>query len=247
MRNDTVALRWLATADVAADQWPALAALLDDAERERAGQFHVEADRQSYIAAHALLRRMLSDRLPVAPSDWQFTLNPQGKPEAVLPPEAPAWRLNLSHTRGMVAVALAIGHEVGVDVERRCRHGLSLDLAHQFFAPDEVAMLHSLPAEELDDGLIETWTLKEAVIKAMGLGLSMSLQAFSVRRDRLDVTFAPAASPEDGWLLRRMTPAPDYALALALRHPAPDSVSIDVAPAFVQALVPPAALVRGEQ
>ncbi len=235
--GDTVLIRWLDPDTVDATLWPALERLLDSRERNRAARFHVEADRRSYVAGHALMRAMLSSRVPVSPADWRFAEGAHGKPEAVMPPGAPPLRVNLSHARGMAAVALAVGHEVGVDVERRERGDLTLELAERFFAPSEVVALRALPDDRRTDGLFAVWTLKEAVIKALGRGLAMPLDSFAVDWEPPGVTFAPGASAATDWLLRRFRPGPAHVLALALRHPEPGRVAVRARAAGVDDLL----------
>lgn len=225
-----VEIRWLDVATVVQEEWGALETLLDADERARAARFRFERDRHSYIAAHALMRCMLSGRIERAPADWRFSIGDKGKPEAVMAPGEPRLRVNLSHTRGMAVVALTAGHDVGIDVEWRNR-ALGPEVVDRFFAPAEVAALKAMPQERFDDGFFAFWTLKEAFIKAIGLGLSMPLDAFAFDLEDLTIAFAPGHEKPGPWLFRRFEPKPDYAMALALRHPEPASVSVSVSSA----------------
>lgn len=166
---------------VAPEQWPALAELLDDAERARAARFAFEEDRQAYVAAHALLRVALSRRAGGAPRDWRFGATKLGKPFLIDPPRD--LRFSMTHTRGMVAVALAEGSEIGVDVEPANRRAESMKLAERFFAPDEAALLRALEGDARREAFFAIWTLKEAVVKATGEGLSRALDSFSIFLD----------------------------------------------------------------
>src|SRR5207253_1525523 len=80
-------------------------------------RFVFDRDRREYAAAHALLRTSLSRHADVAPESWTFHDEPGGKPSPVLEPGMPNLSCNLSHTRGLVACAIALGHPVGIDVE----------------------------------------------------------------------------------------------------------------------------------
>jgi 4'-phosphopantetheinyl transferase len=208
-----------------------LARLLDDDERSRAERFHFERDRQAYIAAHALVRTMLSTQHARRPEAWRFSTNAHGKPQ-IADENAPLpLRFNLSHTYGLVAVALTLSNEIGIDVEEIKPKRLSLDLAERTFAPAEVALLRAMPADRLPETLFAIWTLKEACIKAIGLGLAMPLDAFAVGLNPLTVSFAASLGESPAhWLLWRHTPTPAHTLALAMRHADPSSVRIDAAP-----------------
>jgi 4'-phosphopantetheinyl transferase len=181
-----IAVRALNLSGVAPGQWGTLAALLDDTERARAARFAFDEDRQSYVAAHALLRLELSHRAGRSPQEWRFAATALGKPFLLDPPRD--IRFSLSHTRGMVAVAVAEGVEIGVDVESVDRRAESMKLATRFFAPDEVARLAAVEGAARRDLFFAIWTLKEAVVKATGQGLSRALDSFSVTTDPPRVT-----------------------------------------------------------
>lgn len=181
-----VAVRALNLAGVTPAQWAALADLLNDEERARAARFAFEEDREAYVAAHGLLRVELSRRVALAPQDWRFGVGAHGKPYLLDPPRD--LRFNMSHTRGMVAVALAEGVDVGVDVEPSDRRAESMKLAKRFFAPEEVALLAGVEGEARRDMFFAIWTLKEAVVKATGQGLSRALDSFSIALDPPRVT-----------------------------------------------------------
>jgi 4'-phosphopantetheinyl transferase len=239
----TVAVRWLVLESVAPAHWSVLAHLLDDGERARAERFYFERDRQAYVAAHALARTLLSVQSPRPPKDWCFSANTHGKPEVVQGDIAHAdaalpLRFNLSHTRGLVAVGVTLANDVGIDVEAIEPKRLGLELAERTFAPAEVALLRATPPDALPEALFAIWTLKEACIKAVGLGLAMPLEAFAVSLDPLAVDFAASLGENPGcWLLQRLAPTQDHTLALALRHPDPATVSIDAAGIEISDLV----------
>src|SRR5690348_15761314 len=92
-------------------------ALLEEGERGRAGGFLVERPREGYIWARALVRTALAGHTGVEPRDFVCRSAGRGKPEIAGPREHVGLRFNLSHTRGLAACAVALGREVGVDVE----------------------------------------------------------------------------------------------------------------------------------
>lgn len=223
-----VHVRWLAIDDVAQPLWDRLASLLDDAERARVERLRFERDKHAYIAAHALTRVMLSGQVSRPATAWRFTSNSYGKPQVAPEAGLPPLRFNLSHTRGLVAVALTLEHEIGIDVEVIDPKRLSFDLASRTFAPTEVAILRETPSANLTEVLFEFWTLKEAFIKAVGQGLAVPLQAFALTLDPLSIQFSdPIAEDPSCWFLRCHKPMPTHLLALALRHPDPSAVAVD--------------------
>jgi len=163
--------------------------LLDDAEKRRAERFRFVEDRLAYVAAHALLRLALSAAAGGDPGAWRFEAGLRGKPRLAAVHGLADLRFNLSHTRGMVTVALARGAEVGVDVERRARRGrLDLELAESRFAPEEAESLRALSDDaSRRERFLRLWTLKEAFVKATGRGLSQPLSEFVVTLDPVSI------------------------------------------------------------
>jgi 4'-phosphopantetheinyl transferase len=93
---------------------------LHEAEREQVARLRQPADGLSFAAAHAATRSLLATALRCSPGDIAFARAEHGKPD--LEParhgdDTYRVHFNISHTRGLVAVALA-GRAVGVDVER---------------------------------------------------------------------------------------------------------------------------------
>lgn len=153
-----------------------LVAELAPEERERHQRFRFECDRRQYLLAHALLRRALSCYTPQSPQSWRFTTNAYGKPR--LAGAGP--RFNLSHTKGLVVCALAHDVHLGVDVERQHRAMDWQGLAERWLASEEQAWLACQPEQARATAFLRLWTLKEAYVKAFGLGLSMALTGFAI-------------------------------------------------------------------
>lgn len=187
--KDAVVVISLAVDAIPAQEWEELYVPLSPAERHRAQSFHFESDRRAYVAAHALLRHSLSAVMHSDPAGWRFAAGEFGKPYLADPPPECDVRFNLSHSRSQVAVALALGAEVGVDVEALDRaERLDSGIADTYFAADEAAALHAIGDEtRRREQFLRLWTLKEACIKATGRGLSQPLDAFSIDPDRLSI------------------------------------------------------------
>jgi len=169
---------------LAAEALDRLGATLDPSERARCERFRFAEDRRAYFAAHGLLRYGLSQLFPRPPADWRFREGPQGKPELVDPPPGAALAFNLSHCRTMVAAAFGAGPglDVGVDVEAQDRAAkLDIGVARRFFAADEAARIEAFDDARASNAyFLRLWTLKEAVVKATGRGLSQPLDSFSL-------------------------------------------------------------------
>ncbi|MCK0745722.1 4'-phosphopantetheinyl transferase family protein [Chromohalobacter nigrandesensis] len=148
--------------------------LLNRAEWQRAQQFRHHADVVRTVATRAALRRRLSAHTGVAADKLVFTHNAYGKPR-LKSVDGPAF--NVSHSGDVALIALASGGAVGVDIERRRPEAELVSLNDLVLSPSERRTLDSggavLP-------FIERWVIKEAVLKALGLGIADHLQALSI-------------------------------------------------------------------
>jgi 4'-phosphopantetheinyl transferase len=177
--DDEVHVYWLETDGVALDErW---LPLLSPEERERHGRFVFEKDRRLFLLAHVLTRSALAQYVGSDPAGLEFAENEYGKPRLVARPGAPCPGFNLSHTHGMVAVAIANEAELGVDVEDSRRAGNWEGIQRTVFTDAEREHLQGLPSEHQKERFYELWTLKEAYLKARGMGFSLPLDGFSMR------------------------------------------------------------------
>ncbi|WP_203076426.1 4'-phosphopantetheinyl transferase family protein [Falsiroseomonas ponticola] len=198
-------------------------AALEPAEQARAARFVSDLDRHAYIAAHALARRMLAEAGGLAPDTWRFVEGPAGKPE-VAPKHGMPWlRFNISHTRNLVACAVARDDDVGLDVEDLTRREAGEGIAERFFAPSEAAMIAALPRAERHEAFLRIWTLKEAFVKATGEGIAMGLENFGFTLGEPPaLAFAPASTgPVPAWRFLQFKPTATNILAVALRRRQP--------------------------
>ena len=226
--RDRAVIWWVALERIDANSWQKLEALLSEEESIRANRFHFDRDRRVYIAAHSVCRGLLSCCSEKPPNIWQFITTDHGKPELMVTGDMPRLRVNISHTRGMAAVALTVEHDIGVDVEWMERTVEADKLAERMFARSE----YEIVATASDDDKIETflsfWTLKEAYVKAIGKGLSQPLDEFSFDLERSVIWFKNTHADDPArWRFERYRPGPDHIMALAVRHPDPARLVVE--------------------
>ena len=191
------------------------------AEEARARRMRAPRRRREFLVCRGALRRILAGVLGMDPLAVPILEGAHGKP-VLGPGGRPPIGFNVSHSGDRFAVAVAVGLEPGVDVERiRPRRSLDL-LSRRFFSPSEQEAVAADP--DPLHAFHRVWTRKEAVIKADGRGVAIGL-------DRFDVTAAepPAllrarwegAAPDEAarWSLHSLEAAPGYAAALAVRSP----------------------------
>ena len=155
--------------------------LLSPPERTRQRRFHFDRDRHRFLVTRAMVRTVLSRYASIDPEDWEFATNPHGRPRignADADADCAGLTFNVSHTDGLIVLAVARAMRLGVDVESVSERTGILDIAAGSFAPGEVADLQALPAALRQLRFFEYWTLKESYIKARGEGLSIPLDQF---------------------------------------------------------------------
>ena len=194
--------------------------LLSPEEQARADAFHRDVHGRRYTAAHGRIRELLGRYLGADPAALQVVEGPSGKPEL----RGGEVRFNLAHSEGVGLCAVA-RVEVGVDVEVVAGRRLPdwLAIAERFFHADEVSAL----ASWVD--FLRVWTLKEAVLKATGLGLATDPSTFSVAHV-LRERSGPVALGGREWRCVELDLGRDAVAALASAAPAPRSRTSRSAP-----------------
>ncbi len=200
--------------------------LLNAEESHRQARFVFSSDRHSYLVTHAMLRIVLSKYAPIQPQAWHFLSNEYGRPEiGNADPSARQFNFSISHSHGLVVVAVTRAPAMGVDVEEVRTRPAPVEVADRYFASQEILALRALPENRQSDRFYEYWTLKEAYLKARALGLSIPLDQFSFQfeGDRA-VHFSTEPSLQDApefWKFWQFCPSADHVLALCVRRGSP--------------------------
>ena len=201
---------------------PAHLAWLSVEERERASRFRQPGQGAQYRATRVLLRGVLAGLLAQRPDALSFVLQAHGRPS--LAPGTAALDFNASRSADWVTLVVTAGPACGVDVEDTTRQVDVLSIARAF-APQERALLEGAPEEERRRHFFQLWTLKEATLKALGTGLTLSLGACAFR-------LAPSTPPrvtfgrelgeaDEGWFFHHWMPDSHHLVAVAVRSAPP--------------------------
>ena len=151
-----------------------------------AARFHHLADATRHLVGRALARALLARVLGVDRLVAEFALNAWGKPS--LP--GSGVEFNVTHSGDAVWVAVCRSAPVGIDVEAAAAATDPDALSATLHRAERAELRASRPAD-LRAAFLRCWTRKEAVIKALGEGLSRPLASFRVR----------ANSGSTGWLV----------------------------------------------
>lgn len=158
-------------------QW--LYGLLSSAEKTRAGRYHFQHLRQSFVVARGVLRLLLSRYIDLPPHELEITYHKAGKPQ-LSETHGRTVFFNLSHSHELALYAISSTHKVGIDLEYIRPVEDLIQIAERNFSAQETAELKSLAPDQTLRGFFHCWTRKEAYIKAIGAGVSFPLHEFDV-------------------------------------------------------------------
>ncbi len=193
-------------------------ALLDEDETRRAARFLRQADRDRFITSHAALRVVLGHVLDLPPGELRFGREETGRPHLSAPSDS-GLDFNLSHSGEIALIGLTREGRIGVDVEIRRPLPDALRIARGHFAPDEARALATLLISEQEAAFFGLWTRKEAVVKALGAGLSRPLSSFSVTVPPQLPQMLRMAEGTRSWSLASLGLGPDVFATAAITAP----------------------------
>jgi 4'-phosphopantetheinyl transferase len=213
---------WRVSLDLPAPAVERLSGLLSPDELEREAHYRHADLRRRFVVARGALRYLLGAYLLTDPHQVSFHLSAAGKPSIASPESGLPLSFSLSHSGNLALVALAWQAPLGIDLEDLARPIDYQAVAARFFAPAETSRLNELPVDLRREMFLRTWVLKEAYLKALGCGLTRSL-------DRIEVSITPGeaarlvADRDDPqaptrWKLLDIDPGSGYTAALAVER-----------------------------
>lgn len=191
-------------------------AILSPEEKERAEKFKLEIHRNRFIAARAVLRKLLSEYVNTEPSQIYFSYSAKGKPYLT----GKEIEFNVAHS-GDVAVYAFSRFEVGIDIEQIRQMDDAMRIARRHFSGKEIEELESLSADEISEAFFNCWTGKEAFVKALGEGISYPLSDFAVTLKAASepaVSWTKQENESLDWKLFRFIPESGYVSSVAARN-----------------------------
>ena len=173
-----------------------------------------------------MARVLVGRALDVGPHAWTWTEGPRGRPQVGDPDTR--LRFNLAHSAGLVVCGLAHGRDVGVDVEDLGRRQTDPALVRRYCSPAEADDILER-GDAWPDRFLDYWTLKEAYLKARGLGISVPLAdlSFTLGPDGIGLTFlGRLAGTDPRWRFALARPTGRHVVAVAAE--AADGVRPDI-------------------
>lgn len=203
------------------DDWLAeirsLSLLLSADEQAQAARFVFGRDGARFILRRALLRQILSGYTGQKPGRLEFYRTPLGRPMLARECGGDTLRFSLSHSHGLILVAVTQQRQVGIDVERVREDFAWSPMISTVFSETESIAFNLLPSPQQTGAFFNSWTRKEAFLKATGEGIATSLRQVEVSLQAPKVLrIGGDVKPAAAWSLRDLVPAPGFIASLAV-------------------------------
>lgn len=191
-------------------------------EQRIAGRIRIDADRNRFTATRSALRVLLGRYLGVQPAEILFAFNEFGKPSLAAGRYSASLNFNVAHSGDYALLAFCASAQIGVDVEHIEERDAE-KVAKRILSKFEYGRFLSLPEAERKAAFFRAWTRKEAMVKAVGNGLSLPLDRFDVglasSGAELVIHEVPPLGDASEWSLCSLAIDNGYAGALAVRTP----------------------------
>ncbi len=195
---------------------------LTPAELQRYERLHLTRHKRKFLIGQIMLRTILSSYENKLPGEWVFETNGYGKPKIATNVTSDSLHFNVSHSGDFYAAAVSRHELTGIDVELVTRERCIKQIADRHFSKTEVDNLLTLPEKYQLDRFYSLWTLKEAYIKARGMGLAIPLRDFGFdfkEEDDSFLDFWVAGTLNDDasrWQFWQFAPVNNYRISLSV-------------------------------
>ena len=183
-------------------------------EQNRAVGYCVEDAKQEFIVSRGVLRFIIAHFQECNPRKVCFQTNDWGKLEI----KSDSFFFNVSHSRGKVMVGVSSRGDIGVDIECQRERDSYRSISERFFSSEEKQWLKREKSMQLER-FYDIWVAKEAVSKALGLGMALPLSAYSVVSDTrhfsIEVPSNKRFSTSTTWYLKHVSPFEGYSACVA--------------------------------
>lgn len=191
---------------------------LDTTDKARRRRFTNTDSRREFVLCRAALRDILCARLNCAKRQLSFDENENGKPLALVSGKPAPVGFNISHSGRHGLIAVVPEGRVGIDVEDRSIPRDIDGAASITFTPAEQAELAAMGGARKTEFFYRIWTMKEALIKALGVGFGLNPSRFeippTIRSGARRCIFRFPHLPGERWRLEDLGNA-DFAAAIA--------------------------------
>ncbi|WP_017294947.1 4'-phosphopantetheinyl transferase family protein [Geminocystis herdmanii] len=153
--------------------------ILSEDEQEKYHNFKITLQRDRFLINRANLRLILAKYLNINPQEIVFNYSDKGKPSLNFNIHPDKIYFNLSHKNNYTVYGIG-QYNLGIDLEKIDDKVKIENIAKRFFCPQEYEHLTLLKEEDKPAYFFTLWTIKEAYLKSIGLGLSGGLDSIYI-------------------------------------------------------------------
>lgn len=169
---------------------------LSQQERARLERITHIKSRECFLAGRTLIRHILSHYLKISPANICIETSVYGKP---FQSHQSRLSFNLSHTGEQFALAISESGEVGVDIEQYKQRKNLDGMVQQVLTESEQEWFYLLPEEHKTENFYRLWSLKEAILKSEGVGMTLPMKAFGFTDELCVSEWSEVLGPVGNW------------------------------------------------
>lgn len=208
---------WIAHLDSLFYKYEQYKQLLSEEEKKQESRFAFDHLRKRFAIRRAVLKEILRKYISYSP--LLFSHTSYGKPFLV--ENSAQIEFNMSHSNEIAIYAITKNVPIGVDVEYLQKRNFDESLLDLVLSKKEKALFDQLDASSKILQFFTSWTRKEALVKAIGLGLNIPLPDIEIIEENASLQIR-WKGPQ--WIERyqwQLVPIPDlqgYVGALAVTN-----------------------------
>jgi len=201
-------------------------AALTDKELERVSFFKFKKVQDNYIYSQGTLRLLLSKYLNIPPRELQIGRLKKGKPYSV---DSPDLRFNISNSGGKILYCFSNEEELGIDLEKIRPLPDLEDLIERNFNSYEKSYITKI-REEKANRFFKFWTIKEAYLKAIGVGMRLTPDKleFSIEKEDFKLESIQGETETEEWIFKDLDCGENYRGTLVYRNSEMDIIEMSI-------------------
>ncbi|MGE7888617.1 4'-phosphopantetheinyl transferase family protein [Bacillus cereus] len=190
-------------------------------KKEQINRFIRHKDAYRTLLADILIRIVIRNKFKMKIHEIKFDSNKYGKPYLKSPNK---FSFNLSHSGDWV-VCVTHQSDIGVDIEKI--QSIDLNIAQHCFTKEEYCDLETKQEHQQLEYFYDLWTLKESYIKAIGKGLHIPLNSFTIRKHCSNNIILQNSRIGNSWYFKQYELDPKYKLSIcSMSNIFPDYIEI---------------------
>jgi len=193
---------------------------LSKEEIERANRFYFEKDRRQFMLRRGILKQIISKYLAIDPQNLPFEYNRFGKPYLITDSLKHDLKFNMSYSNNVALCCISPQKNVGIDIEYLHKDVEFQPIIDRFFSQNEKEFIENIVINKQKEGFFKIWTRKEAILKAMGKGMSFPLEMINVpfKKNNFTININSFGNQgnESSWYVQDLFPASNYVASIAI-------------------------------